>query len=73
MPNKTGRDPQTKLLPGRLPDTLPFTLSVPPESRIVGSLVPDVSGQQQGSLSIILDVPGRPSDIGTLYEEMFAS
>lgn len=73
VPNKTGRASHAKLLPGRLPDTLPLTLPVPPESRIVGTLVPDVSGQQQGSLSIILDVPGRPSDIGAFYEEMFVS
>jgi hypothetical protein len=72
-------EPQTvQLLPGAVPDDLPFALPRPPGSRLLGSVVrtsfgPGPGGPMRGeNVEIILDAPGAPSEIVSAFEGALA-
>ncbi len=56
----------TDLLPGQLPGDLPFSFSLPPNSRIVGSVVRHLSTRVI-SWEVILDAPTAPPDVTAFY------
>lgn len=58
----------TDLLAGQVPGDLPFTLTLPPNSRVVGSVVSHV-GTRVISWEVILDVPGAPPDATAFYRQ----
>lgn len=66
--------PSLKLLPGRLPDDLPFTISLPPGSRLLGSAVrsPGMRSGAQVSAEetdIALEAPGDAASILAWFDQ----
>jgi hypothetical protein len=60
-----------ELLPGRLPDGLPFTLPMPPGSALVGSATRSAGGAPI-SADVLLEAPGSSGDIQAFYEQALA-
>ncbi|HLH26377.1 MAG TPA: hypothetical protein VK066_27980 [Chloroflexota bacterium] len=67
-PGPTGQQPAptVQLLPGQVPDALPFTLTLPPGARVVGSMVR--SGGPLAGTTVVLDAPGTREDVLGFYE-----
>jgi hypothetical protein len=70
---------QVQIFPGALPPGLPLDLPLPPNSRLVGSVVrpsfppgPPPIAPSGESFDIVLDVPGDPVDVVTFYREAFS-
>jgi hypothetical protein len=55
-----------RLLPGQVPDDLPFALALPPGARVVGSMVR--SGGPLSGVTVVLDAPGTRDDVLAFYE-----
>jgi hypothetical protein len=57
-----------RLLPGRLADELPFDLPIPPNGRLLGSLVrsSDLNGT---SVEVVMDAPGLPDQVLAIFDE----
>jgi len=66
-PGPNGEAPQVRLLPGALPPELPFSLPLPPNSRLIGSVVRTFP-PNGGNTDIILDAPGTPADLIAFYD-----
>jgi len=67
-PVPTGQQPSptVQLLPGQVPDALPFTLTLPPGARVVGSMVR--SGGPIAGTTVVLDAPGTREDVLAFYQ-----
>lgn len=66
-PGPGGQAAGAQLLPGELPAGLPVELPVPPDGRLVGSVVRR-TGEQTSSVEAALDAPGKAPDVLAFYE-----